>query len=196
MRKETSFLINAVFFSCHLTGVVLDFLSHGNVGLCAALLILFQVQHCPDVLTGTRSAHQDVTFSVAPPLAYLASCLKWEKSVPAGRRWYNRMMNDQVNHSIIILFTVHLSGTAWFLRVLFHGMLDSHGVLTAAAPCVNQTPLLTLHIEQMEREQNTLYTSLLSFISPENTSHSNQHRHTGLHSNTDIQECKRIFWFV
>lgn len=150
---------------------LLFFLSHGNVVLCAALLILFQVHHCPDVLTCTLSAHQPVTLSVAPPLDYLASCLKWVKSVTAGRRWYNRMMIDQVYHSIIVLFTVHPSGTAWFLRVLFHGMLDSYGVLTAAAPCVSQT-LLTLHIQQMEREQNTLCTAILSFICPENTFHS------------------------
>ncbi len=52
MRKETSFLINAVFFSCHLTGVVLDFFVSWECGfLCAALLILFQsaaLSWCPD----------------------------------------------------------------------------------------------------------------------------------------------------
>jgi len=69
-------------------------------------------------------------------------------------------MNEQ------LVYYLQFSRTAWFL---FHGMPDSHGVLSAAAPCVNQTALLTLCIEQMEREQNTLCTALLPIISSENT---------------------------
>lgn len=71
--------------------------------------------------------------------------------------------------TIALVYYLQFSRTAWFL---FHGMLDSHGVLSAAAPCVNQTALLTVCIEQMETEQNTLCTAILPFISSENTSHS------------------------
>lgn len=197
MRNENNIqYFAAVFYSCYLTGVVF------HLSVLMGMLVCIQLKCCIVLLSWTVLSQPIKTSlsqspwqqPLAPPLAYLASCLKWAKSVPAGHRWYNRMMNDQVNRSIIVLFTVHLSGTAWFLWVLFHGMLDSYGVLTTAAPCVNQTALLTLHTEQMEREQNTYCTALhqpwkhisLMLIST----------NTGFHPITEIQECKQIFRLV
>lgn len=49
--------------------LLLLFLSYGNVGLRAPLLILFQVLHCPAVLTGALSAHQYVTHSISTTTA-------------------------------------------------------------------------------------------------------------------------------